>query len=193
MKKFITLFCVFCLFLTTVSFATAESYTGSAAFVVSRDNHLVGIKNTLETYIHFPLNVSTQITGMRDGQVIREKGLARFYAISDAIVGLSSLNVSVTLDHRYYALTKAVIGEEELNVENIIAATYYVNGNYIGHFFFDNATDTIKVGTIYFKNYKANLYLGDYNNDGVLELGFHAAQPVYVITTSEDYYVTKLR
>lgn len=197
MKKFLTILTVVCLLITgTYAYAANSPYTynGTANFVVSKENHLVGVKDATEIFNYLPVYASNKaiITGVVEGNIVREKGLAQFYTINDVVIGLTTLNVSINLDRRYFELTKDIVikntGAEELNTENIITATYYVNNDHIGHIFFDNATEVLPVGVVYFKGKIAILFAGDCNNDGVLELGFHASQPVYEVDSSEKIY-----
>lgn len=185
MKKFITLFCVFCLFLTTVSFAAAESYAGPAAFVVSRDNHLVGVRNISEVIQHFPMYSShlNTITGVKENGVVREKGLAEYVVINDIMLGLTTLNVTIDIDSRYYELVKALVtlhtNGDEMSTDTIIASTYYVNNGYIGHMFYSEPHNVLVVGTVYFKNQRQPVMLcvGDFYHNGTRELGFMARTP----------------
>lgn len=194
MKKFITLFCVFCLFLTTVSFAAAESYAGPADFVVSKDNHLVGVRNTSEVVQHFPMYSSTlkTITGVKESGVVREKGLAQYFVINDVTLGLTTLNVVINIEERYVGLVKELVQNEDFDTRSIIAATYYVSNNHIGHIFYSEPHNVLVVGTMYFKNHQlpVKLCVGDFYHNGTRMLGFMAANPFssIVIGPSEKVY-----
>jgi len=200
MKKFITLFCVFCLFLTNVSFAAAESYAGPAAFVVSKDNHLIGVRNTSEVVQHFPMYSShlNTITGVKENGVVREKGLAEFVTINDIKLGLTTLNVTINIDSRYHELVKSLVAlhtnGDEMSTDTIIASTYYVNKGYIGHMFYSEPHNVLVVGTVYFKNQRLPVMLcvGDFYHNGTRELGFMARNPFLPspseVTTSEQAY-----
>lgn len=200
MKKFITLFCVFCLFLTTVGFAAAESYAGPADFVVSRDNHLIGVRNTSEVVQHFPMYSShlNTITGVKENGVVREKGLAEFVTINDITLGLTTLNVTINIDTRYYELVKTLVdfhtNGDEMSADTIIASTYYMNYNYVGHIFYTEPHNVLVVGTVYFKDQQLPVMLcvGDFYHNGTRELGFMARNPFLPspseVTTSEQAY-----
>ena len=185
MKKFITVFCVFCLLLTTVSFAAAESYSGPASFVVSKENHLVGVRNTSEVVQHFPVYSShlNTITGVKENGVVREKGLAEFITINDVVLGLTKLNVTINIDSRYYELVKALVdfhtNGDEMSADSIIASTYYINYGYVGHIFYTEPHNVLVVGTVYFKNQRLPVMLcvGDFYHNGTRELGFMGCNP----------------
>lgn len=185
MKKFITLFCVFCLLLTTVSFAAAESYAGPADFVVSKDNHLVGVRNTSEVVQHFPMYSSplNTIAGVKENGVVREKGLAQYFVINDVTLGLTTLNVVIDIEERYVELVKELVQSEDFDTRSIIAATYYVSNNHIGHIFYSEPHNVLVVGTMYFKNHRIPVMLcvGDFYHNGTRALGFMAANPFFPV------------
>lgn len=191
MKKFITILCVLSLLIATMGFAAAETYEGPAAFVVSKNNHLVGIRTPAEMY-NLPMYSSyfNTITGIKVNGVVRDRGLAQYLTVNDVTMGLTTLEVTIVIDERYTALVDNLVSRysDEISTQSIIAATYYVKNNHIGHMFYTEPHKVLVVGTVYFKDQVLPVMLcaGDFNHSNTMELGFLASNPF--VGPSENLY-----
>ena len=169
--------------------SSTSVFCTEAHMVISENHHIIG-KLRPDEVLPFcpPQNVNgSYVTGVVDNGIIREKSEMRYFVAEEVVCGLTKLNVSVQIREEFTQAVKEVIsrrlGEDaEYSASSIIACTIGRTTETLYHYFFSTQVNKVIVGTVTFNKGNATtpLYLGDWNGDGLNELGFAAG---YVIQT----------
>lgn len=176
MKKLITLIITLMLLTSALAGALAETtiYKGTAAFVMSSESNVEGVKEVDEDVPHLVYQVSERkYPGgvMPDGSLIRAKSMS----MVDIGLGFTTLKVQIELFADASALATQLVNEDLLTTANIIEHTLYTDGKYAAHVFFTSRDNYASIGRVIFSNGAwCYLYVGMWEGDNVVRLGFKA-------------------
>jgi hypothetical protein len=159
------------------------AYAGEAWFALSSGNRIIGKTGPFEDHPVLPAcpPALAYIGGCADNGVIREKGsMALLYDVTGMPYGLKSVHVSVTVSQEYVSFVESIVRDRldtnAVTANSIIASTMWWSENTVCHIFFLPSSPRIHVGTVTVNKCKSSiaLYAGDFNGDGIPELGFTA-------------------
>lgn len=192
MKKLIALILVFCM-VPTFALACedvvlvqkteqAYVYHDVTYWAVTEEHHVAGMKESTECVLYLPIQSvhGEYVRGFAENGLIREACAVKIFCAEEKLVGLTALhNTVVIVSPEFYNLVSEIIvrriGENTLvNAQSIIASTTWRIDNYITHIFFTSNMERFAVGQVLFNGGKdmTVLYAGDFDYDGLLELGF---------------------
>lgn len=123
----------------------------------------------------------TFVRGIVEDGILRYKGEMKYLVIDGQVFGLTKIEVTVEIGEEYQGPVENILlrrmgDEAKVNAGNVIACTIGRTQTAVFHYFFRASDSCVKVGRVFFNGtYAANLYMGDWNADGLMELGFMAA------------------
>ena len=121
------------------------------------------------------------VRGIVEDGILRYKGEMRYLVNDGQVFGLTKIEVTVEIGEEYQGPVENILlrrmgDEAKVNAGNVIACTIGRTQTTVFHYFFRASDSCVKVGRVFFNGtYIANLYMGDWNADGLMELGFMAA------------------
>lgn len=158
-------------------------YIGSAWFALTGENRVIGKISPFENQPILPACPPEKpfIGGCVDNGLIRAKGsITTLTDLTGIVFGLKSVSVSVQIQQEYISLVESIVRNrlevDEITANSIIAASMWWQENTVCHIFFLSSVSRVQVGTVTVNNGKATivLYAGDFNGDGIHEIGFAA-------------------
>ena len=161
--------------------AVNYTFTDCSFWVISNNQRVIGKKAPNETVSILPPQSPAYkyVCGCADTGLIREKaGMRAVYG--ESLCGFTSVNAVVTIKPEYYSAVENVVinklNEYDLTANKIIACTMWWDGNTVAHIFFTSISEKVAVGSVTLNNGKdaVILYMGDFDGDGSMELGFTA-------------------
>ncbi len=166
-----------------VSNNTAANLTfeDCSVWAISNNNFVIGKKSPTETV---PMLMAQSpeykiVRGCVETGLIREKAMMKA-VVNGSVCGFTQLNATVVIKREFIDVVENIVlnklNEEGLCANKIIACTMWWEGDYVSHIFFTSETDKTAVGYVVFNGGKdtAIIYMGDFDKDGSLELGFTA-------------------
>ena len=166
------------------STASSGVYVGAAWWAMAESQLIIGIKSTNEQAAILPMQAPGKnfIRGAVENGLIREKGMMRVtFGAGGAVYGLTQAQVSIRIKAEFVGLVESIVYNRlgagaDITANSIIACSQWWDGTAVGHIFFAGASEKTAVGTVTV-NGGADviiLYVGDFDGDGTLELGFCA-------------------
>ena len=158
-------------------------YIGEAWFALTSENRVIGKISPFENQPILPACPPQKpyIGGCMDNGLIREKGsMTTMTDLNGAVFGLKSVHVSIQIQQEHIGLVESIVHSrlevDEITANSIIAASMWWQKNTVCHIFFLPSASRVWVGTVTVNNGKAiiGLYAGDFNGDGIPEIGFTA-------------------
>lgn len=164
---------------------TAQSgvYIGSAWFALTSENRVIGKISPFENQPILPACPPEKpfIGGCVDNGLIRAKGsMCTLTDLNGIVFGLKSVSVSIQIQQEHISLVESIVRNrlevDEITANSIIAASMWWQETTVCHIFFLPSASRVQVGTVTVNNGKAVilLYAGDFNGDGIPEIGFTA-------------------
>lgn len=156
----------------------AGYYAGSAWWALTAWHRVPGKVHPNEDVDALPANPpeSAWIGGCVDNGLVREHSVMEVITIGGAVYGLSCVQISIQIREEYISLVESIVRErldvEEITANAIIAATMWWQENTVCHIFFLPGAPRMNVGTITAGKAAIDLYAGDWDGNGTLELGF---------------------
>ena len=160
---------------------TSGSYSGYAYFALDESRHIcakVGVDEAVKicssTY-----DESACIRGIVGNGIIRAKNELRYLNICGHLCGLTKVKCSVFIKEEYKEIVQSIIGRRiennnELNTNTVIACTQWRTPETIYHIMFTSNVSHVSVGTLTVNECTTDICIGDFNGDGLFELGFPA-------------------
>ena len=157
------------------------TFTDTSLWAISNNQLIIGKKSPDEIVpVLLPqCPMHKFIRGGVETGVIREKAVMHVL-IGETICGLTDFNVPVTIKAQYKEAVEAIVlnklGEEGLSAKKIISCTQVWENDTVYHIFFTSKIETVVVGYVTANNGQdvILIYMGDFDGDGSLELGFTA-------------------
>lgn len=158
-------------------------YIGSAWFALTSENRVIGKISPFENHPILPACPPEKpfIGGCVDNGLIRAKGsMTTLTDLNGTVFGLKSVSVSIQIQKEYIALVESIVRNrlevDEITANSIIAASMWWQETTVCHIFFLPSASRVPIGTVTVNNGKAVilLYAGDFNGDGIPEIGFTA-------------------
>lgn len=181
MKKFVVFIMSILVALSVVMSASALTLSGEALWAISTEQHVMGIidPTKVENYFGPQEPPKPYVRGFLENGLVREKGLQAYtISASGQLGGFTTLKTTVTIFPQFeevvYDLVTDKCGYEPNSVTDYILATMYFTDEYVGHVFIKTNVPKFHVGTITITDKKdtIELYMGDFDLDGYMELGF---------------------
>jgi hypothetical protein len=158
--------------------------TGSATFLLDNSGRIAGLLKPNENLgkLSFQRTNKCSPTKLEDGMAYRRRKLVQVELDNNNFVVRGGTRLDITVALTRLDLVQDVLGED-FTVKDIIDATIYTpcinppcGRVYAGHQFLGAGSQRIKVGVVIFKNCKVlDLYVGYFDCDCILDLGFRAA------------------
>ncbi len=162
-------------------------YTDCTWWVISREySELIGIVSPAE---NVPAVASlggcvTHIRGVMSDGPIRVKGRANIVETAETVVGLTEIrSAAVWICPTYAGIVEEIVTRrtgKDVSGASIIASTIWRAGCTVSHIFFLHQA-VFQVGTVTVGSDTILIWCGDFDGDGLAELGFTAG--------TNDYYV----
>lgn len=158
-------------------------YIGSAWFALTSENRVIGKISPFENQPILPACPPEKpfIGGCVDNGLIRAKGsMTTMTDLNGIVFGLKSVSVSIQIQQEHIALVESIVRNrlevDEITANSIIAASMWWQDTTVCHIFFLPSASRVQVGSVTVNNGKAIilLYAGDFNGDGIPEIGFAA-------------------
>ena len=160
--------------------------------------------------INSSLSESVYVRGVLEDGIIRAKSEVRYLNISGIISGLTKVKCTVSIQNEYLPavipiLERRLGGEVGLNAASVVACTQWRTQETIYHIMFPENVAHVAVGTLTINECTTDICIGDFNGDGLFELGFQAGHwveeekpkeepkpaPEPTVIVNNNYYVTE--
>ena len=160
--------------------ATAGMYTGSAWWALTNEHRVFGKISPDENVGTLPANPpkAGRIGGCMDNGVIRDKHTMTVISAGGAVYGLTQVDVRIEIRREAVELVESIVRDrmavDEVTANAVIAATMWWRSDTVCHMFFLPDAPKMIVGCITANGGAVliDLYAGDWDGDGALELGF---------------------
>lgn len=161
----------------------AGIYVGDAWFALTNENRVIGKISPFENQPVLPACPPARpyIGGCMENGLVRAKGsMAVMKDLSGAAFGLKSISVSIQIQQEHIALVESIVRNrlevDEITANSIVAASMWWQETTVCHIFFLPSAPRVWVGTVTVNSGKAviDLFAGDWNGDGIPEIGFTA-------------------
>ena len=155
--------------------------TGGAWLAVSQENHLLFGKLAPDEKLDISPARSLSgvyVRGITAEGVIREKGEMRYVILDGAVCGLTKADVSITISTEYQSTVESIVSRrmgkaDGITAADVMACTIGRTETTVYHYMFGRYASYIEVGTAVFNGKNAvSLCVGDWNGDGLSDLGF---------------------
>ena len=184
------------------------SCSGYAYFALDESLHICAKISVNENVPVFnsSLSESAYVRGIVGNGIIRSKGEVRYLNIGGMLCGVTKIKCSVTIKEEFTQAVQSIIdrrieNDSEMNANTIIACTMWRTQDTISHMMFTSNTSYAHVGTLMINECTAPICIGDFDGDGLFELGFPAGswieekesdpEPEIVTVINNNYYVTE--
>jgi len=191
MKKLLVMVLVICM-MPTFAFAcdyenpaivaiekSTNACSGYAYFALDESMHIFAKLNETErvTVYSSKGGESTYIRGIVGNGIIRAKGEMRYLNVGGMLCGLTKVKCSVNIQEEYKEAVWQIIERRiengaELTANAVIACTQWRTEETIYHIMFSSNVAHVSVGTLTVNECVTDICIGDFNGDGLFELGF---------------------
>lgn len=188
--------------------STVNTCSGYAYFALDESRHICAKISESESVkvVTSAYDESACVRGIVGNGIIRAKSELGYLNISGRLCGLTKVKCTVSIKEEYREIIQSIIerrieNNTELNANTIIACTQWRTLNTIYHIMFASNVTHVSVGTLTVNECMTDICVGDFNEDGLFELGFPAGswieeskpEPIHepTVIVNNHYYVSE--